>query len=92
MTRKYADITRERNRTRKELVRNKAPRQDLKEAIDDLRDQYYEIQQEIQEYKKSSVNKKANWSNSTVTVFGGQTVSRGVLDYALVKVENIGTR
>jgi len=60
MTRKYADITRERNRTRKELVRNKAPRQDLKEAIDDLRDQYYEIRQEIQEYKKSIVNKKAN--------------------------------
>ena len=40
-------------------MRNKAPRQDLKEAIDDFRDQYYEILQEIQEYKKASIIKKA---------------------------------
>ena len=34
--------------------------QDLKEATDDFRDQYYEVRLEIQEYKKSSVKKKAN--------------------------------
>ena len=73
-------------------MRNKAPRQDLKEANDDFRDQYYQIRQEIQEYKKSSVNKKANQGNSTVTVFGGQTVSSGVSDQAQVKLENTGTR
>ena len=72
------------------LMGNKAPRQNLKEAIDDFRDQYYEMLQEIQEYKKSSINKKANQGNNTVTVFGGQTVSSGILDQAFVKLENAG--
>ena len=57
--RELADITREQNRTRKELMRNKAPRQDIKEAIDDFRDQINEKRQKIQEYKKPGVNKKA---------------------------------
>ena len=72
-------------------MRNKAPRQDIKEAIDDFRDQYYKIRQEIQEYEKSSFNKKVNQGNSTVAVFGGQTVSGGVIDQVLVKLENTGT-
>ena len=40
-------------------MRNKAPRQDIKEATNNFRDQYYEIRQEIQEYKKASIIKKA---------------------------------
>ena len=59
MERELADIKRARNRTRKELVRNKAPRQEIKEAMDDFRDRINEKRQEIQEYKKASIIKKA---------------------------------
>ena len=40
-------------------MRNKAPRQEIKEAMDDFRDRINEKRQEIQEYKKASIIKKA---------------------------------
>ena len=59
MERELADIKRNRNRTRKELIRNKAPSADIKEMMDDFRERIDEKRKEIQEYKKASIIKKA---------------------------------
>ena len=59
MIRKLADITRERNRTRKELVRNKEDRADIKEQMDEFMENIQKKWEEIRVYRKASVIKKA---------------------------------
>ena len=60
--------------------------------MDESRDQIIEKRREVQEYKNGSVIKKTAQGNKIERVFGGQTVPSGVLDQALVKLENTGTR
>ena len=59
MIRKLADITRERIRIRKELVRNKADRADIKEQMDEFMENIQKKREEIRVYRKASVIKKA---------------------------------
>ena len=59
LKRDLADLTRERIRTRKELVRNKAPREDVKEAMDEWMEKIKAKHTEIQEYRRASIVKKA---------------------------------
>ena len=60
--------------------------------MDESRDQINEKRREVQEYKNGSVIKKTVKSNKIVRVFGGQTAPSGVLDQALIELENIWTR